>query len=156
MQKASKGSSFGRMNISEAKSFLFPRLKMHSEDRHLLTPLLQRIFKMVEPIALKIDASLQFEVEQHLANTVRRTNSRSGIVIVMNASTGEILALANEPTFSPNEKSGPRRERRNRALTDGYEPGSTLKAVLAASALSNGGKLTDQVFGEMVCLNSAH
>jgi cell division protein FtsI (penicillin-binding protein 3) len=101
-----------------------------------------------EPIALSIDASLQFEVEQHLANAVRRTSSRSGIVIVMNADSGEILALANEPTFSPNEKSVPGERRRNRALTDGYEPGSTLKAVLVASALSHGAKLSDQVFGE--------
>jgi cell division protein FtsI (penicillin-binding protein 3) len=56
--------------------------------------------------------------------------------------------MANEPSFNPNEKGSPPDRRRNRAITDGFEPGSTLKAVLAASALSNGWKLSDQVWGE--------
>lgn len=101
-----------------------------------------------DSIGLTIDASLQFEVEQELANAVHKTGSRSGSVIVMNADNGEILAMANEPSFNPNEKGAPADRRRNRAVTDGYEPGSTLKAVLAASVLSNGGKLTDEVWGE--------
>ncbi len=101
-----------------------------------------------ESVALTIDASLQFEVEQHLSNAIHKTGARGGSVIVMNATNGEILALANEPSFSPGEKNIPAERRRNRALTDGYEPGSTLKAVLAASALSNGWKLMDQVWGE--------
>lgn len=101
-----------------------------------------------EPVSLTLDASLQFEVEQQLKSSLQKTGSKSGTVIVMNASNGEILALANEPSFNANEKGTPNERRRNRGLTDGFEPGSTFKAVLAASALSNGFKLTDKVWAE--------
>ncbi len=100
-----------------------------------------------EPVQLTIDASLQFAVEQELKAAVHKTSARSGTVIVMNAVNGEILAMANEPSFNPNQKGFPAERRRNRALTDGFEPGSTLKAVLLASALSNGHKLTDMING---------
>ena len=101
-----------------------------------------------ESIPLTIDAALQFEVETELRNAVTRTGSRSGSVIVMNADNGEILAMANEPSFDPNEKVLTHDKRRNRAITDGYEPGSTLKAVVAATALNQGIKITDEVWGE--------
>ncbi len=101
-----------------------------------------------DPVSLTLDASLQFAVEEDLRNSVIKANARGGSVIVMNAVTGEILAMANEPTFNPNDKSAANSKRRNRSLTDGYEPGSTLKAVLLASALSHGWKLSDRVWGE--------
>jgi cell division protein FtsI (penicillin-binding protein 3) len=101
-----------------------------------------------EPVDLTLDASLQYAVEQALLASVGKTGSKAGIAIAMNATNGEILALANAPSFNPNSKEGAVEKRRNRALTDGYEPGSTLKAVLAASALSHGWKLSDQVYGE--------
>jgi cell division protein FtsI (penicillin-binding protein 3) len=99
-------------------------------------------------VALTIDSTLQFEVEQELRASVEKTGAQGGSVIVMNASTGEILAMANEPSFNPNQKGVPIEKRRNRAITDGYEPGSTVKALLAVSALTNGWKLTDEVWGE--------
>lgn len=102
-----------------------------------------------EAVSLTIDASLQYAVEQELKSAVTKHNARGGSVIVMNAVNGEILAMANAPSFNPNEKNAPSDRRRNRALTDGYEPGSTMKAVLMASALSHGWKLTDTVFAEM-------
>ncbi|HAR43426.1 MAG TPA: hypothetical protein DCS07_12480 [Bdellovibrionales bacterium] len=101
-----------------------------------------------ENVSLTIDASLQFNVEEQLRNSVQKANARSGSVLVMNAENGEILAMANEPSFNPNEKSAPAERRRNRLATDGYEPGSTLKAVLLASALSHGFKLSDQIYAE--------
>lgn len=101
-----------------------------------------------ESVSLTLDASLQFAVEEELRNAVRKANAKSGTVIVMNAVNGEILALANQPAFNPNEKGVPADRRRNRGLTDGYEPGSTMKAVLLAGALSHGSRLTDQVYGE--------
>ncbi|MCM2324692.1 MAG: transpeptidase family protein, partial [Oligoflexia bacterium] len=101
-----------------------------------------------EPVTLTIDASLQFAVEEELRNAVRKANARGGSVIVMNAVTGEILAMANQPAYNPNEKGASPDEKRNRAITDGYEPGSTMKAVLLAGGLSSGMKLTDMVFGE--------
>jgi cell division protein FtsI (penicillin-binding protein 3) len=101
-----------------------------------------------EPVTLTLDASLQYSVEEELRNAVRKANARGGSVIVMNAMNGEILAMANEPSFNPNIRGASPDRKRNRALTDGYEPGSTLKPALLAAALTNGMKLTDQVFGE--------
>jgi cell division protein FtsI (penicillin-binding protein 3) len=101
-----------------------------------------------EPVTLTLDASLQFSAEEELKAAVRRTSARGGSVIVMNAVNGEILALANEPAFNPNEPAAPSDRRRNRVLTDGYEPGSTIKPLLLAGALSHGWKLADSVYGE--------
>jgi cell division protein FtsI (penicillin-binding protein 3) len=101
-----------------------------------------------EAVELTIDAGLQFTTEQALKTAMLKTRARAAAAVVMNAENGEILALANEPTFLPSEKGAPPENRRNRVLTDGYEPGSTLKAVLLASALSHGAKLTDTVYGE--------
>ena len=101
-----------------------------------------------EPVSLTIDASLQFAVEQELRNSVLRTGARAGSAIVMNAETGEILAMANDPSFNPNHKGGPSESRRNRTFTDGFEPGSIMKPVLIATALLKGMKMTDQVWGE--------
>jgi cell division protein FtsI (penicillin-binding protein 3) len=102
-----------------------------------------------ETVKLTIDSSLQFSVEEELKAAVHKTSAKAGSVIVMNAVSGEVLAMANYPQFNPNEPTAPADHRRNRVLTDGYEPGSTLKAVLAASYLARGGKATDQVWGEM-------
>ena len=105
-----------------------------------------------EAVSLTLDSLLQFEVEQKLSAAVKRTGAQSGTVIVMDAVNGEILAMANEPTFNPNDRRSDRKippeRRRNRAVTDGYEPGSTFKAILAAGILSHGGRLSDQVWGE--------
>ena len=101
-----------------------------------------------EPITLTLDASLQFEVEKDLHESVARSGSKSGTVIVMNAMTGEILAMANEPSYNLNLHDIAADRKRNRALTDGYEPGSTMKPILLSAALQSGMKLTDTVWGE--------
>lgn len=101
-----------------------------------------------QSVYLTIDASLEFEVEQELRSAIQKSGAKSGSVIVMNADTGEILAMTNEPSFDANVKGFSPEKRRNRALTDGYEPGSTFKAILAAGALANGWKPTDRVWAE--------
>ncbi|MDR3605986.1 MAG: penicillin-binding protein [Oligoflexia bacterium] len=101
-----------------------------------------------EPVTLTIDNSLQFSVEEELRSAINKTGAKGGSVIVMNAVNGEILAMANAPSFNPNDRVSPADHRRNRALTDGYEPGSTMKPVLLASGLSKGMHLTDVVWGE--------
>ncbi len=78
----------------------------------------------------------------------RKTGAKSASAIVMDSVTGEILAMANEPAFDPNDSRTPADVRRNRAVTDGFEPGSTMKAVLLAAALSHGAKMSDRVHGE--------
>ncbi|MGK5089043.1 penicillin-binding transpeptidase domain-containing protein [Bdellovibrionota bacterium FG-2] len=101
-----------------------------------------------EPVQLTLDASLQYAVEEELRNSVLKSRARSGTVVVMNSVSGEILSMASYPVFDPNEKSQTTNQKRNRAITDGYEPGSTLKAALLASALSHGAKLSDQIYAE--------
>lgn len=101
-----------------------------------------------DPVTLTLDAHLQFAVEEELAQAMARTQARAGSALVMNAQTGEIAALANWPTFDPNHRAVAADKKRNRALTDGFEPGSTLKPLLVAGALARGAKLTDSFYGE--------
>lgn len=101
-----------------------------------------------ESIQLTLDASLQFSVEEALKTSLEKTKARAGSVIVMDAIHGDILALANAPTFDPNNRGAPHDAKRNRGLTDGFEPGSTLKPIILATALSNGWKITDKIHGE--------
>lgn len=101
-----------------------------------------------ETIQLTLDASLQFSVEEALKTALEKTKARAGSVIVMDAIHGDLLAVANAPTFDPNQRRASPEAKRNRVITDGYEPGSTLKPILLATALSNGWKITDKIFGE--------
>ena len=81
-------------------------------------------------IELTIDEYLQHVAERELHAGVVATRAAGGSVIIMNPRTGEILAMANEPTFNPNVYRDSRElERRNRAVQDLYEPGSTFKVV---------------------------
>ncbi len=98
-------------------------------------------------IELSLDTSLQFGVEEALKESMLKTKSQSGLAIVMDSATGEILALAQNPSFNPNLKSSGGPHRKMKALTDGYEPGSTLKPLLLAAALGSGMKSTDQLHG---------
>ena len=87
-------------------------------------------------ISLTIDEVIQYIAEQALEQTVRNTKARGGTVLVMAPKTGQMLAWALRPTFDPNHIRQASPERwRNRGVTDPYEPGSTLKVVLAAAAL---------------------
>lgn len=101
-----------------------------------------------EEIQLTLDASLQFSVEEALKIALDKTKARAGSVIVMDAIHGDLLAVANAPAFNPNQRGGTPETKRNRVLTDGYEPGSTLKPILLATALANGWKITDKIHGE--------
>lgn len=87
-------------------------------------------------VELTIDEYLQHIAERELRDAVLRHKAAAGTVIVMDPRTGEILALANEPTFNPNAFAGTElAQRRNRAVQDLYEPGSTFKVVTASAAL---------------------
>ncbi len=90
-------------------------------------------------VVLTIDKAIQHIAERELALGVRTFEARGGSVVVMDPSTGEILALANYPPFNPNEPSKhPTAHRRNRALVDRFEPGSTVKPFTMAAALTAG------------------
>ncbi|MCE5324143.1 penicillin-binding protein 2 [bacterium] len=90
-------------------------------------------------VYLTIDMTIQHIAEQALANMAEKYHPQSACAIVMDPSTGEVLALANYPTYDPNHarKSGPSLWR-NRAVADLYEPGSTLKTVTASAAINEG------------------
>jgi len=90
-------------------------------------------------VVLTIDKAIQHIAERELALGVRTIEARGGSVVVMDPSTGEILALANYPPFNPNEPSKhPMAHRRNRAVVDRFEPGSTVKPFTMAAALAAG------------------
>ena len=85
---------------------------------------------------LTLDKELQYFTELTLAEATARYHAEAGTAIVMRPQTGEILALANVPDFDPNEPGDATTiERRNRAVTDVYEPGSAFKIVTAAASL---------------------
>ena len=87
-------------------------------------------------IELTIEEYLQYMVERELRKGVEENKAAGGSALVMNPWTGEILALANYPTFNPNAyQQAPDEARRNRAVQDIYEPGSTFKIVMASAAL---------------------
>ena len=89
-------------------------------------------------VVLTLDHQLQASAEQILSNAVARWRARGATAIVMDPRTGAILAMANAPTFDANAfSSAPADARRNRAVTDLYEPGSTFKIVTVAAALED-------------------
>ncbi|MBI4847785.1 MAG: penicillin-binding protein 2 [Nitrospirae bacterium] len=87
-------------------------------------------------LILTIDEGLQYIVERELTTAMEERQAKAAVAIMMNPMTGEILALANRPTYDPNLPSAAGgEEKRNRAITDLYEPGSTMKSILASAAL---------------------
>ncbi|HSB77057.1 MAG TPA: penicillin-binding protein 2, partial [Terriglobales bacterium] len=98
-----------------------------------------RVERQPEPgenVVLTVDQAIQYIAEKELEKAVRENGAAAGTVIVENPHTGEILALANRPTFNPNlsRKIRPQ-ELNNRAISDIYEPGSTFKLVTLSAAL---------------------
>ena len=102
------------------------------------------IEKKPEPglnIVLTIDQQIQYIAERELDTAMEQTRAESGAVVVENPRTGEILALANRPTFNPNVAREITPEKlKNHAVSDVYEPGSTFKMVTLSAALEE--KLT--------------
>jgi len=90
-------------------------------------------------VALTIDATLQAQTEQALRETVRASGARGGVVVVMDPWTGDILTVAEDPGFDPNDfRHLDFASTRSRAFADAVDPGSTLKTFLIAAALEEG------------------
>ncbi|HMB95309.1 MAG TPA: penicillin-binding protein 2, partial [Tepidisphaeraceae bacterium] len=88
-------------------------------------------------LILAIDANIQMIAEQELAAACEEFHAKRGEVVVMDPNTGNVMALGNWPTFNPQNLDDSKPEtRRNRALTDPYEPGSTIKPFVAGPALA--------------------
>jgi cell division protein FtsI (penicillin-binding protein 3) len=101
-------------------------------------------------VSLTIDRNIQHVAQTELMEAVKKYRARGGVALVMQPRTGEILAMASLPTFNPNSLSAARPEaRKNRAITDVIEPGSTFKVLTLASALELGAiRISDRVFCE--------
>jgi cell division protein FtsI/penicillin-binding protein 2 len=90
-------------------------------------------------LVLTLDSGLQYATERELAEALRETGAKSGVAVLMDPRNGDILAMASAPAFDPNDFSRyPAEARRNRAIADAYEPGSTFKIVTGAIALESG------------------
>ncbi|GLS14025.1 MULTISPECIES: peptidoglycan D,D-transpeptidase FtsI family protein [Hydrogenophaga] len=90
-------------------------------------------------LQLSVDSKVQYFAYQKLKDQVTAQKAKAGSVVVLDAVTGEVLALANYPSYDPNRRQKLSGEQlRNRALTDTFEPGSTMKPITVASALELG------------------
>ncbi len=105
-------------------------------------------------IILTIDRNIQYITQTALEASVKEFSAKSGMAVVMDPGTGEVLALSHYPSFNPNVfKQYPPHLWRNRALTDPFEPGSTMKIFSAAAALSSGICSPNTIF---YCENGAY
>lgn len=90
-------------------------------------------------LQLSIDRRIQFFAYHELQNTIAKYGAKSGSVVVLDTKNGEVLAIANSPSFNPNARSHYTLDSyRNKALTDTFEPGSVIKPFSIASALDSG------------------
>ncbi len=95
--------------------------------------------KSGEDLRLSIDLRVQYAAYRALKKAVLKHNAKSGSVVVLDVKTGEVLAMANQPSFNPNDRTSLRQNAvRNRALTDLMEPGSTVKPFTILAALESG------------------
>ena len=86
-----------------------------------------------------IDLRIQYVAYRTLKSAIRQYNAVSGSIVILDVQTGEVLAMVNQPTYNPNDRSQYSAERyRNRAITDIFEPGSSIKPLVVAAALESG------------------
>lgn len=92
-----------------------------------------------QDLQLSIDRRVQYLAYRALKSAIQRHQAKSGSVVTLDVQTGEVLALVNQPGFNPNNRKGLRGSQyRNRAITDVFEPGSTIKPITVAAALESG------------------
>ncbi|MBI1746037.1 MAG: transpeptidase family protein [Acidobacteria bacterium] len=105
--------------------------KQHSFRTEIIKPAITG-----KQVVLSISRPVQYAAEAALAEVMRNSHAIAGTIIVMDPHTGQVLAMANEPTYDPNQYQWSDAEvRRNRAISDAFEPGSTFKVLIAAAAL---------------------
>lgn len=97
-------------------------------------------------LALSIDMRVQYLAYRELKAAIQTNRARSGSVVVLDVDTGEVLAMVNQPTFNPNDRSQLKPAAyKNRAAMDLLEPGSTIKPFVVAAALSSGQYTRDSI-----------
>jgi cell division protein FtsI/penicillin-binding protein 2 len=149
-QKGREGieSTFDDALQGDSTKYLAVRDAKDKEILQLLRPPAKRSHDVV----LTIDLVLQHIVERELDRAMQETGAKAASAILLDPGTGQILALANRPSFDPRAsgKSQPD-ARRNRAVTDVFEPGSTFKIVSASAALERGTVTPEQRFNCTSC-----
>lgn len=103
-----------------------------------------------ESVTLTLDSTVQFIAERALDTAMATTKPAHASVIIMDPKTGEILALANRPTYDPNHyEKGSKESFKNIAVTNLYEPGSTFKPIIASAALASNKWSLDTVYHDV-------
>jgi len=121
-----KGPEYTFVQMKDARGGVFYKNPPSPEERE------------IRDLILTLDKDIQYAAEQALKKAVEENRAKSGHVIVADVETGEILAMANAPLFNPNTFQEYRADQwKNRAVTDTYEPGSTIKAYLLGAALDS-------------------
>lgn len=115
------------------------KLLVQTDARRFVFSRLERSPTAGASLELTIDEQLQHIAEREVRAGVEASRADAGTAVIMNPHNGEILAMASWPTFNPNDYNDvPEAARRNRAVQDIYEPGSTFKIVTASAALQEG------------------
>ncbi len=98
-----------------------------------------RLPKSGSDLVLSIDSKMQYLAYREIQQAVEQHRAKSGSIVMLDANSGEVLALANWPSYNPNNRAKPELNiLRNRAVTDLFEPGSTMKPFTVAAALDSG------------------
>ena len=119
---------------SGAKRVLKDRLGRSVEDVESIRPPHHG-----KELRTSIDLRIQYLAYRTLKSAIQKYNAESGSIVVLDVETGEVLAIANQPSYNPNDRSQFSAERyRNRAITDIFEPGSSIKPLIVAAALESG------------------
>ncbi len=125
-------------SMNERLSGLTGRNRVVRDGRGRLVESIEEIETMVpgEKVQLSLDHRIQYAAYKLLKGEVYKLSAKSGSVVVLDARSGEVLAMANMPGFNPNDRSSLKPYQvRNRAVVDAFEPGSTLKPITIAAAL---------------------
>ena len=97
-------------------------------------------------VTLTIDQTIQYIAEKELATAIETTHAKAGTVLVQDPNSGELLGVANWPTFDPNDPGKyPEENRIDRAVASAYEPGSTFKVITLTGAIENGAATPDEM-----------
>ncbi len=122
-----KGESGSRTVIKDLQGRVIRHIKQNSEARD------------GKDLTLSIDLRLQYLAYKALKEAVIKHRAESGSAVVLDVATGEVLAMVNQPSYNPNDRARLKvNSLRNRAVTDSFEPGSTIKAFTVATALASG------------------
>src|SRR5690554_4995232 len=112
------------------------------KDLHGRTVKELQLIKSARPgqsLTLSIDLRLQYLAHRELKSAVEKSGAAAGSLVILDVQTGEVLAMANQPSYNPNDRSHARGAGlRNRAITDVYEPGSIMKPLIVLAAMESG------------------